>query len=151
MVMQEYPDALVVRTSAFFGPWDEYNFAHHVITSLKDDQLFTATDDVYISPTYVPDLVNSSLDLLIDEEKQIWHISNAGETSWYDLAREVAGRAGLNKKLIQPRSLQHMQYPAPRPAYSVLKSEKGLHLPKLDNALERFFHDKKIAYELFEH
>ena len=127
-----------------------YNFAHHVITTLQNGQPFTATNDVYISPTYVPDLVHNALDLLIDEETHLWHISNAGETSWYDLAREVAGRARLNKKLIQPRSLKHMEYPAPRPFYSVLKSEKGMHLPKLDNALERFFSDRKTTYELFE-
>lgn len=148
-VMQQYPDALVVRTSAFFGPWDQYNFAAHVINALSQNQPFTATHDVTISPTYVPDLVHNALDLLVDEEKQIWHISNMGEISWYDLAKEVAGRGKLNKKLIVPRSLSSMQYPAPRPAYSVLKSEKGLELPVLDNALERFFHDKNTAGELY--
>lgn len=148
-VMQEYPDALVIRTSAFFGPWDQYNFATHIINTLEQNQPFTATDDVKISPTYVPDLVHNALDLLIDEEKQIWHISNNGEVSWYDLAKEVAGRAKLNKKLIQPRSLNSMKYPATRPSYSVLKSEKGLELPVLDNALERFFYDKRTASEFY--
>ena len=150
-VLQEYPGALVVRTSAFFGPWDQYNFAHHVITTLQRDEPFTATNDVTISPTYVPDLVHNALDLLVDEETSIWHISNTGETSWYDLAREVAGRAKLNKKLILPRPLNTMKYPASRPAYSVLKSEKGMHLPVLDNALERFFFDRKTAHEIYEH
>jgi dTDP-4-dehydrorhamnose reductase len=89
--------------------------------------------------------------LLIDEEKNIWHISNTGEITWYDLACEVAGRAKLNKKLVQPRSLQTMQYPAPRPYYSVLKSEKGMHLPALDSALERFFADRRTAHEFYEH
>ncbi|MGB8194158.1 MAG: family 1 glycosylhydrolase [Chitinophagaceae bacterium] len=149
MVMQEYADALVIRTSAFFGPWDEHNFATHVMNALQQNQLFSATDDVTISPTYIPDLVHHALDLLIDEEKQIWHISNTGEVSWYDLAREVAGRAKLNKKLIQPRSLHSMKYPAPRPLYSVLKSEKGLELPQLGNALERFFYDKNAAGQVF--
>jgi dTDP-4-dehydrorhamnose reductase len=151
MVIQQHPDALVVRTSAFFGPWDQYNFASHVITALENGQQFTATNDTFISPTYVPDLVNNALDLLIDEEKNIWHISNTGEITWYDLACEVAGRAKLNKKLVQPRSLQTMQYPAPRPYYSVLKSEKGMHLPALDSALERFFADRRTAHEFYEH
>jgi dTDP-4-dehydrorhamnose reductase len=148
-VLQQFPDALVVRTSAFFGPWDQYNFASHVISALSQDQPFTATSDVMISPTYVPDLVNNSLDLLIDREKHIWHISNTGQTSWYELAREVASRARLNKKLIQPRTLKTMAYPAPRPQYSVLKSEKGLELPVLDNAIDRFFFDRKHASMFF--
>lgn len=150
-VTQQYPEALVIRTSAFFGPWDQYNFATNVINALEQNQPFTATDDAYISPTYVPDLVNNALDLLIDAEENIWHISNTGEVSWYDLAREVAGRAKLNKKLIMPQSLKTMEYPAERPYYSVLKSEKGMDLPGLDNALERFFLDRKTADELFEH
>ncbi|HYE55753.1 MAG TPA: sugar nucleotide-binding protein, partial [Chitinophagaceae bacterium] len=120
-----------------------------VLTSLSQNQRFIATHDVKISPTYVPDLVNNALDLLIDEEKHIWHVSNGGEVSWYELAKEVAARAKLNRKLIQGRSLKTMNYPAPRPPYSVLKSEKGLELPSLDNALERFFNDKKTANEMF--
>ena len=149
LVLKQHPDALVIRTSAFFGPWDQYNFASHVLTSLSQNQRFIATHDVKISPTYVPDLVNNALDLLIDEEKHIWHVSNGGEVSWYELAKEVAARAKLNRKLIQGRSLKTMNYPAPRPPYSVLKSEKGLELPSLDNALERFFNDKKTANEMF--
>ncbi len=148
-VLHHYSDALVIRTSAFFGPWDQYNFATHVINTLQQDQPFSATNDVHVSPTYVPDLVHNALDLLIDAEKNIWHISNTGETTWYDLAREVAGRARLNKKLVQPSSLKTMQYPAPRPVYSVLKSERGMQLPLLDNALERFFADRKTTHELF--
>lgn len=148
-VLQHCPDALVIRTSAFFGPWDQYNFASDVLNTLEQNQTFTATHDVLVSPTYVPDLVHHALDLLIDEEKQIWHISNAGETSWYELAREVAGRAKLNKKLIQPMPLHTMDYRAPRPAYSVIKSEKGMHLPLLENALDRFFTERKTAGEFY--
>jgi len=149
LVLNSFPDALVIRTSAFFGPWDQYNFATHVMNALSQQETFVATHDVKISPTYVPDLVNNALDLLIDEEKQIWHISNVGETSWYDLAKEVAGRAKLNKKLVQAKPLNTMNYPAARPHYSVLKSEKGIELPSLDNALERFFFDRKIAHQIF--
>jgi dTDP-4-dehydrorhamnose reductase len=35
-----------------------------------------------MSPTYVPDLVNAALDLLVDEEKGIWHLCNDGLVSW---------------------------------------------------------------------
>lgn len=150
MVLQQCPDALVIRTSAFFGPWDQYNFASHVLNTLEQNQPFVAAHDVHISPTYVPDLVHHALDLLIDEEKHIWHISNTGEISWYELAREVAGRAKLNKKLIQPRPLQKLDLKAPRPPYSVIKSEKGMHLPLLENALERFFYERKMAGEFYE-
>jgi dTDP-4-dehydrorhamnose reductase len=40
-----------------------------------------------VSPTYIVDLVNVSLDLLIDGEEGIWHLANAGEISWKALAQ----------------------------------------------------------------
>ncbi|HEX8313894.1 MAG TPA: SDR family oxidoreductase, partial [Flavisolibacter sp.] len=71
-VLKANPNALVIRTSAFFGPWDEYNFAHYVRKSLLNEETICVVKDVHISPTYVPDLVNVSLDLLVDDEKGIW-------------------------------------------------------------------------------
>lgn len=149
-VLKTNPDALVIRTSAFFGPWDEYNFVSDVIKTLSDNRPFVAADDVFISPTYVPDLVNASLDLLIDNEKGIWHLANNGEITWADLARKVAQKANLNTELIEAVSLESSNLIAPRPNYSVLKSEKGMILPSLDNALRRYFHEKKSVPAVLE-
>ncbi|MBV8456350.1 MAG: sugar nucleotide-binding protein, partial [Acetobacteraceae bacterium] len=33
-VQNEYSDALIIRTSAFFGPWDQYNFVYHTLCAL---------------------------------------------------------------------------------------------------------------------
>ena len=138
-VMTSCASALVIRTSAFFGPWDQYNFVNHVVNSLLLSQYFPVMKDVHISPTYVPDLVHASLDLLIDDENGIWHVSNNGEITWADMAYEIARIGGYNKDLLKPRSLRMMNLKAPRPTYSVLKSEKGLVLPTLENALGRYF------------
>jgi len=134
--------SLIIRTSAFFGPWDQYNFVNHVVNSLVKAQNCHVLNDVYISPSYIPDLVNSSLDLLIDDEKEIWHVTNDGEITWADMAYEVARISGYDKKFLKPRSLQLMNLKAPRPIYSVLKSEKGIILPPLENALSRYFESK---------
>jgi dTDP-4-dehydrorhamnose reductase len=50
---------------------------------------FRAADDVRISPTYVPDLVNVCLDLLVDRESGIWHLANHGDVSWAQFAAEA--------------------------------------------------------------
>ncbi len=136
------PGALVIRTSAFFGPWDQYNFAFDVIRQIQDGNGYHAIEDIIVSPTYVPDLVNRSLDLLIDEESHIWHIANDGQVSWYDWAKEIAARAGMNTNNISPLRAADMNWPAARPAYSVLKSEKGLSLPSLENAMDRFMNER---------
>lgn len=141
-VLKTNPNSLVIRSSSFFGPWDNYNFVIDVINTLEADKTFVAADDVFISPTYVPDLVNASLDLLIDNEKGIWHLTNSGEISWVDLARKVANKANLNIDLIEARPVQELNWKALRPFYSVLKSEKGIVLPSIDKALNRYFHER---------
>ena len=138
-VMETDSSALIIRTSAFFSPWDQFNFVNHVVNSLLLEQQFPVMKDVYISPTYVPDLVNATLDLLIDDEQEIWHVTNNGEITWADMAYEIARRGGYDKDLLKPRSLHLMNLKASRPVYSVLKSEKGIILPTLENALSRYF------------
>jgi dTDP-4-dehydrorhamnose reductase len=70
-VLELLPEALVVRTSAFFEPWDEHNFVVRTLQSLARGELALAVDDEVVSPTYVPDLVHTSLDRLIDGERGI--------------------------------------------------------------------------------
>ena len=145
-VLKLDPTALVIRTSAFFGPWDQYNFAAHVLNSLQNNLPLNAADDVFMSPTYVPDLVNAAIDLLLDDECGVWNLTNDSELSWADFAREIAARGSYNPKLVKRVSLNDMGYKAARPLYSVLKSERGNLLSTLDNALERFFSDQDLVY-----
>lgn len=141
-VLKNHPCALVIRTSAFFGPWDQYNFLSIMLQSLGAGNSFTAAEDAIVSPTYVPDLVNATLDLLIDGECGIWHLANAGETSWADLARNVATLAGFKANQIQALPVKAFNWPALRPTYSVLSSERGILLPKLDQAVDRYLQER---------
>jgi dTDP-4-dehydrorhamnose reductase len=147
-VQQAHPNSLVIRTSAFFGPWDEYNFVTIALRTLRNGGPFLAMDDATISPTYVPDLVNTSLDLLIDGERGIWHLANPGSITWADLTRRVAERAGLPDSLVTGRATSSFGLPAPRPLYSVLSSSRGTLLRPLDAALEAYFEDCEAAHVL---
>jgi dTDP-4-dehydrorhamnose reductase len=138
LVSEAHAGALVVRTSAFFGPWDEHNFVAHALRALAAGRAFPAASDVTISPTYVPDLAHACLDLLIDGERGIWHLANAGGVTWAELARLAAAGAGLDASLDEPRPNDSFNLPARRPAYGVLASERGTLLPALDCALARY-------------
>ncbi|RYE38101.1 MAG: NAD(P)-dependent oxidoreductase, partial [Sphingobacteriales bacterium] len=118
-ILEKNSDAIVIRTSSFFGPWDKYNFVYTTLRSLEEGKPLSVAGDVFVSPTYVPDLVNVSLDLLVDDEKGIWHLANHGELTWADLAYEVADRFGLNRKYLNATTNEEMNYPAKRPLYSV--------------------------------
>lgn len=137
-IMQAHKQALVIRTSAFFGPWDKYNFAYDVLEQLAAAGSFTVMDKGTVSPTYVPDLVNATLDLLIDSESGIWHLSNCGALSWHDFARAIAERGGHSAKQIYLSGNENLLI-AKRPAYSALTSHRGLMLPTLDKAMHSFF------------
>ncbi|MCA1632469.1 MAG: sugar nucleotide-binding protein [Acidobacteria bacterium] len=138
LVIEAHAGALVVRTSAFFGPCDEHNFVTHALRSLAAGRAFPAADNVTISPTYVPDLVQACLDLLIDGERGMWHLANAGSVTWAELARLAAACAGLDASLVEPRPNDSFKLAARRPAYGVLASERGTLLPSLDSALSRY-------------
>ncbi len=133
-----YADALVVRTSAFFGPWDRANFVWQTLRRLSDG-LDLQPEDAIVSPTYVPDLVNATLDLLIDRESGLWHLANDGMTSWRELAERSARQAGL--RWTPPRRLGGQTART-----TALSSARGVILPKLDDALARFFSECEVDW-----
>jgi dTDP-4-dehydrorhamnose reductase len=137
-VQDACPEALVVRTSAFFGPWDNYNFITLALSALASGQPFPAPTDITVSPTYVPDLVHASLDLLIDRTKGIWHLTNGHPLTWAEFAVLAAAKAGIDNSSLDALASHEIDYRAARPAYSALSSERGIILPTLDNALDRY-------------
>ena len=137
-VLDADPQALVIRTSSFFGPWDQQNFVTQALNALDVGLPFQAASDVTVSPTYVPDLVNVSLDLLIDRERGIWHLTNGEAVSWFELARRACAAAGVSSERLQEVSVEECGYAARRPGYSAMSSERGLLLPSLDDALKRY-------------
>jgi len=139
-VLAAHDGALVVRTSAFFGPWDRYNFVIQSLQALADGRTFAAPHDVRVSPTYVPDLVNACLDLLIDGERGIWHLANAGDVSWAELALQAAEAAGVDARSLRACANAELCLPAARPAYAVLGSTRARLMPPLDDALRRWVH-----------
>lgn len=134
-------DALIVRTSAFFGPWDSYNFLFNTIEQLKRGEEIVASDRTLVSPTYVPDLVHATLDLLLDEERGIWHLTNQGAVSWHELACEMADMARLGRDQI--RRDEHAQE-----ADTSLTSRRGLLLRPLDRALSDFIDHSELLKRL---
>jgi dTDP-4-dehydrorhamnose reductase len=141
-VMAAYPDALVVRSSAFFSPWDDRNYLTAALSRIAAGQSIKAVDDWIVSPTYIPDLVNRCLDLLIDGEAGIWHVANEGAVSWAEFVEESAARLGFDSRLVQRCSGEKLGLPARRPSFWALGSERGRLLPALQNALLRYLDDR---------
>ncbi|HEX2560646.1 family 1 glycosylhydrolase [Phenylobacterium sp.] len=130
--------ALMVRTAAFFSPYDQHNFAAHVLRAVKRGHEFTAANDLTISPTYVPDLVESVLDLAIDGATGLWHLANEGAVSWAEFAQLIAAALNLDVELVRGVPAAEFGWPAQRPANVALGTERGQLLPSLENAIGRF-------------
>jgi dTDP-4-dehydrorhamnose reductase len=129
-VLAALEDALVIRTSAFFGPWDKYNFAWNTLEALARGEPVRAGRNTSVSPTYVPDLCHATLDLLVDGEKGIWHLANQGKLSWHEFATHVAEGAGYDTSLVLPIE--------DAPANTALTSSRGLMLRPIEQAINDY-------------
>lgn len=136
---------LVIRTAAFFSPDDKHNFAVSVEEALREGRRHSAAGHV-VSPTFVPDLVHACLDLIVDSEGGIWHLSSGDPVSWVAFGRRVAMALGLDPDLITPSDPAALGWLAMRPPQAVLASARGRMLPGLDDAISRHAAARREAW-----
>jgi dTDP-4-dehydrorhamnose reductase len=79
-------------------------------------------DDQRGCPTYVAHLAEAMREL-VELPAGVWHIAADGECTWADFAEAIFEDAGLTCR-VRRISTGELQRPAPRPAYSVLRSER---------------------------
>jgi dTDP-4-dehydrorhamnose reductase len=138
-------DALMIRTAAFFSPDDPYNFAAEVVRHLDAGRALRAAADLVVTPTYVPDLANAVLDLVIDGETGLWHLSNGEPMSWAEFGGAIAQALDLDRRLIRPTPAQEFGWRARRPQRVPLDTERGQRLPGLARAIERYAAEAREA------
>ncbi|HLN54495.1 MAG TPA: sugar nucleotide-binding protein [Bacteroidales bacterium] len=138
-VLRINPDSMIVRSGFFFNPWHAGDGLLKLLKSgMRSDRKYNLPSDIIISPAYLPAMVNTVLDLMIDGEAGIWHLSNQQEVSFYDFARMAFEIAGIDDSVITPVPSSKLFLAARRPVYSVLKSSSGIILPGLENTLNSF-------------
>lgn len=116
------PDALVIRTSWLLSG-THANFASTMIELISRGPV-KVVDDQRGRPTLADDLARATVDSVGRGATGILHLANEGITTWYGLAREIASIAGLDFERVTPCSTDEFPRPAPRPADSVLNSER---------------------------
>jgi dTDP-4-dehydrorhamnose reductase len=144
-VLAALPSALVVRTGPRFGPWDARDPLVAAVRRLAAGRPYAADDETLLSPTYVPDLVDACLDLLVDNERGLWHLANPGPTTWFDLVGRTARLAGVDPDCLERRTKSPDPVSGGPALGAALRSERGTLLPPLDDALRRFLHDARAA------
>lgn len=122
LALREHPDALVVRTSWLLSGTHP-NFASTMIKLIRSGPV-TVVDDQRGRPTLADDLARATLDAIDRGARGVLHLANEGVTTWFGLAREIAAMAGLDPEQVAPCTTAEFPRPAPRPADSVLNSER---------------------------
>jgi dTDP-4-dehydrorhamnose reductase len=138
LVQSVIPEALIVRSGPLLGPFDRTNFVVRALRCLAWKLPFAAANDVVLSPTYIPDLVDACLDLLIDGESGIWHLSNVGQVSWASLAAMAARLAKISFATFRSCTRKELGFGINLPKYSALTSERAILLPTLEESLGRY-------------
>jgi dTDP-4-dehydrorhamnose reductase len=112
----------IVRSSWLFGVTG-HNFVRTMLRLGAERDEVAVVDDQRGSPTYVGHLARATRALLA-EPPGIWHLAAAGDCTWAELAEAIFAEAGLACR-VRRITTEELGRPAARPAYSVLRSEKG--------------------------
>ena len=113
--------AWIVRSSWLFGPTGN-NFLRTMLRLGAERDEVSVVDDQRGSPTFVGHLAAATREVL-ELPFGVWHVAAAGECTWADFAEAIFGEAGLGCR-VRRISTAELGRPAPRPTYSVLRSEK---------------------------
>jgi dTDP-4-dehydrorhamnose reductase len=111
----------IARSSWLFG-WTGSNFVRTMLRLAEERDEVSVVADQVGCPTYVGHLAEATREVL-GLPGGIWHLSAEGECSWAEFARAIFEEAGADCR-VREITTQELGRPAPRPAYSVLRSER---------------------------
>ncbi len=139
--------SMIIRTSWLYSSYGS-NFVKTILVKAKEHDSLKVVFDQIGSPTWAADLAEAILSIIagvirnrIAFNAGVYHYSNEGVCSWYDLAMETVKEAGLQCKII-PILSKDYHAAAKRPFYSVLDKSKikenySLEIPHWRNSLKK--------------
>ena len=139
------PRHFVVRTSWLFGAGGR-NFVETMLGLASAGGPVLVVRDQVGCPTYTGHLAEALVRLVDGESYGLHHIAGGGECSWFEFANEIFQQAGTETRAMSCTS-DEFPRPAPRPAYSVLRTERdyGLELPPWQDGLASYLAERAVA------
>jgi len=128
VVMAAMPKALILRTAWVYGMHGN-NFVKTMLRLMAERDELKVVDDQIGTPSWTGDIVRAMQALIENDAAGIYHFTNEGVASWYDLAYEILSVAPsfgypVQAKRLHPIPSSEWPCAAKRPAYSVLGKEK---------------------------
>jgi dTDP-4-dehydrorhamnose reductase len=118
---REVDEGWVVRSSWLFGATGT-NFVRTMLALGREREEVAVVDDQRGSPTYVGHLA-AATGRIVELPFGLYHVAADGDCTWAEFAEAIFAEAGLSCR-VRRITTAELGRPAPRPAYSVLRSEK---------------------------
>jgi len=145
--------SLIIRTSSLFGVRG-INFVGTMLKLFAEKEELNVVSDQFMSPTWAGWLSEILLDLARIPSSGVLHATNGGVITWFDFANKILELSkdsipNARKLKINPVSAKEFARPAPRPAFSVLDTEKltklvGRKPMSWEMALEEYLKDAGV-------
>ena len=119
----------IVRSSWLFGIHGPC-FPATILRLADERDELSVVDDQVGCPTFTGHLASALVELSETRRQGTLHVAGDDSCSWYELAREIVAMAGIDCE-IRPGTTAEQNRPAPRPAYSVLRTERDGEAPAL--------------------
>lgn len=136
----------VVRSSWLFGLAGR-NFVETMLSLAESgrEEVAVVTDQVGC-PTFTGDLAAALVEVAEHGSSGLFHVAGAGSCSWNEFAVEIFAQAGLDCR-VTPTTTEAIARPAPRPAHSVLTSERAdaIVLPRWQAGLRAYLDARAVA------
>jgi len=118
LIQRSGVEHLLVRSSWLYAPWGQ-NFVLTIRQLAKTRRSLRVVDDQRGRPTDSRKLAEVSLSLADRGSRGIYHVTDGGDCTWFDLAALIAKVVNPDCD-VQPCTSDEFPRPAARPAYSVL-------------------------------
>ena len=130
---------LIFRTSWVTGQGSQ-NFLYKLRSWVKEKEVLQIVNDEVSVPTFTFDIVKVTIEAIEKEVRGLYHLTNTGWCSRYELAKEFFKEEQIT---IEPVSIVTFKVVAKRPVYSKMCNEKiskdlGLEIPKWQKSLEKY-------------
>ncbi|HYW37399.1 MAG TPA: dTDP-4-dehydrorhamnose reductase [Terriglobales bacterium] len=139
-LLEILPEVCIARTSWLFGHGGKC-FPATILKLASTRPEISVVNDQRGSPTFTRDLASALVQLCRAYARGIVHVTNSGNCTWYEFAREIVRLSGL-PAAVKPVTTAEFARPARRPAYSVMSPDSlhahNIHMPEWQDALRRY-------------
>ena len=141
IIKKSLVDYLIFRTSWVIGKGKQ-NFLYKLTNWTKENRKLKVTSDETSVPTYAEDIANLTILSIERGLKGLYHLTNNGYASRYELAKYFIDNMGLDNEII-PVSLSFFNTKADRPLFSAMSNKKisqelNVSISKWESGVDRF-------------